>query len=91
MPFAATKTGLKVQLPLRDGKPTSDCGLWLCRLEAMLEAKGLAHAIQASNETSLSVSDITSGADPEAALQLRKASSIIVNGLGDKPLRNGLL
>jgi hypothetical protein len=41
---------IKVQLPKFDGKPSSDYGLWLCRLEANLEAKGLAHTIQDSDE-----------------------------------------
>jgi hypothetical protein len=78
---------LKVQLPKFDGKPSSDYGLWLCRLEAILEAKGLAHTIQPSDERAVPAEIPTSTDNIDAALQVRKASSIIVNGLADKPLR----
>jgi hypothetical protein len=77
---------IKLQLSKFDGKPSSDYGLWLCRLEAILEAKGLAHTIQDSDEGAVpaesALTDIV-----DAALQVRKTSSIIVNGLADKPLR----
>jgi hypothetical protein len=79
-------TDLKFHLLKFDVKPSSDYSLWLCRLEEILEAKCLADTIQASNETSISVRDIASSADPEATLQMRWALSIIFNGLGDKPL-----
>jgi hypothetical protein len=78
---------LKVQLPKFDGKPNSDYGLWVCRLEAILEAKGLAHTIQPSDERAVPAESPTSTNGVDAALQVRKASSIIVNGLADKPLR----
>jgi hypothetical protein len=41
---------IKVQLPKFDGKPSSDYGLWLCRLEVIIEAKRLAHTIQDSDD-----------------------------------------
>jgi gag-polypeptide of LTR copia-type len=52
-----------------------------------VEIKGLAHTMQASNEKSISVRDIASSTDSEVALQMCKASSISVNGIGYKPLR----
>jgi hypothetical protein len=77
---------IKVQLPKFDGKPSSYYGLWLCHIEAILEAKGLAHMIQHSDERAVpaesALTDIV-----DAALQVRKTSSIIVNGLAEKPLR----
>jgi hypothetical protein len=42
----STMSDVKVQLPKVDGNPSSDYGLWLCRLEAILGAKGLVHTIQ---------------------------------------------
>jgi gag-polypeptide of LTR copia-type len=79
---------IKVQLPKFDGKPSSDYGLWLYRLEAILEAKGLAHMIQHSEERAVAVPAESASTDVvDAALQVRKASSIIVNGLADKPQR----
>jgi gag-polypeptide of LTR copia-type len=77
---------IKVQLPKFDGKPSSDYGLWLCRLEAILEAKGLAHTIQDSNERAVPAESASTDI-VDAALQVRKTSSINVNGLADKPLR----
>jgi gag-polypeptide of LTR copia-type len=72
-------------LPKFDGKPSSDYGLWLCRLEAILEAKRLAHTIQNSDERAVSAESASTDV-VDAALQVRKESSIIVNGLADKPL-----
>jgi hypothetical protein len=51
----STMSDVKVQLPKFDGKPSSDYGLWLCRLEDILEAKGLAHTIQDSDERAVPV------------------------------------
>jgi hypothetical protein len=76
-----------VQLPKFDGKPSSDYSLWLYRLEAILEAKGLAHTIQPSDKRAVLAESPTSTDVVDAALQVRKASSIIVNGLADKPWR----
>jgi hypothetical protein len=77
---------IKVQLPKFDEKPSSDHGIWLCRLEAILEAKGLAHTIQDSYERAVPAESASTDI-VDADLQVRKTSSIIVNGLADKPLR----
>jgi hypothetical protein len=39
-------TDFKLFLRKFDGSKTSDFGLWLCRLEAFLDDKGIAHAIE---------------------------------------------
>jgi gag-polypeptide of LTR copia-type len=77
---------IKVQLPKFDGNPSSDYGLWLCRLEAFLEAKGLAHAIQISDKRTVPAESASTDV-VDAALQVRKTFSIIASGLADKPLR----
>jgi hypothetical protein len=77
---------IQVQLPKLDEKPSSDYGLWLCRLDSIIEAKGLAHTIQHSDERAVSA-EIPSTDVVDSALQVREASSIIVNGLANKPLR----
>jgi hypothetical protein len=82
----STMSDIKVHLPKFDGKPRSDYGLWLCRLEAILEAKGIAHTIQYLDERAVPAEWASTDVG-YVALQVRKASSIIVNGLADKPLR----
>jgi hypothetical protein len=77
---------IKVQLPQFDRKSCTDYGLWLCPLEAILEAKGLAHTIQLSDERAVPAENASTHV-VDVALQGRKESSIIVNGLADKPLR----
>jgi hypothetical protein len=39
-------TDFKLFLPKFDGSKTSDFGLWLCHLEAVLEDKGIAYTIE---------------------------------------------
>jgi hypothetical protein len=39
-------TYIKRFLPKFDGSKASDFGLWLCRLEAVLEDKGIAYTIE---------------------------------------------
>jgi gag-polypeptide of LTR copia-type len=77
---------IKFQLLKFDGKSSLDYGPWLCRLEAILEAKGLSHTIQDSDERAVSAESASTDI-VDAALQVRKTSSTIVNGLADKPLR----
>jgi hypothetical protein len=77
---------IKVQSPKFDLKPGSDYGLWLCRLEVILEAKGLAHTTQYLDEREVRAKSASTDA-VDSALRARKASSIIVNGLAEKPLR----
>jgi hypothetical protein len=82
----STMPDIKVQMPKFDGKPSSDYGLWLCRLEAILETKWFAHRIQDSDERAVPAESASTDIF-DAALQVRKTSSIIVNGLAEKPLR----
>jgi gag-polypeptide of LTR copia-type len=77
-----------------DGSKTSDFGLWLCRLEAVLEYKGIAYTIYPeefpprSSLTGVELLSSTSLAESaEFAAARKKAAAIIINGLGDKPLR----
>jgi gag-polypeptide of LTR copia-type len=67
---------LKFTLPSFDGKLSSDFHLWQLRLQAILESKSIWYVIE---PTPTSVS---------SAEDNRKAAAIIINGLGDKPLRS---
>jgi gag-polypeptide of LTR copia-type len=87
-------TDFKLFLPKFDGSKTSDFGLWLCRLEAVLEDKGIAYTIEPekfplrSSLTGVELSFATSLAESaEFSAGRKKAAAIIINGLGDKPLR----
>jgi hypothetical protein len=87
-------TDSKLFLPKFDGSKTSDFGLWLCHLEAVLEDKGIAYTIEPekfppqSSLTGVELPSATSLAESaEFAAARKKAADIIINGLGDKPLR----
>ena len=87
-------TDFKLFLPKFDGSKTSDFGLWLCRLEAVLEDKGIAHTIAPDDfpaRSSLTGVEIPSASilaeSAEFSAARKKAAAIIINGLGDKPLR----
>jgi hypothetical protein len=87
-------TDFKLFLPKFDGSKTSDFGLWLCRLEAVLEDKGIAYTIEPEEfppRSSLTVVELPSASalaeSAEFAAARKKAAAIIINGLGDKPLR----
>jgi hypothetical protein len=67
---------LKFTLPSFDGKPSSDFHLWQLRLEAILESKSLWYVIEPTPTSVASAEDN------------RKAAAIVINGLGDKPLRS---
>jgi hypothetical protein len=67
---------LKFTLPSFDGKPSSDFHLWQLRLQAILESKSLWYVIEPTPTSVASAEDN------------RKAAAIIINGLGDKPLRS---
>mgnify|MGYP003476565374 FL=1 len=87
-------TDFKLFLPKFDGSKTSDFGLWLCRLEAVLEDKGIAHTIAPDDfpaRSSLTGVELPSASilaeSAEFSAARKKAAAIIINGLGDKPLR----
>jgi Reverse transcriptase (RNA-dependent DNA polymerase)/gag-polypeptide of LTR copia-type/GAG-pre-integrase domain/Integrase core domain len=80
---------VKLTLPLFDGKPTSDFHLWQLRLFAILESEELSICVQRFSNTDSSdteIGDRDSNFNPTSE-QKRKAAAIIINGLGDKPLR----
>jgi hypothetical protein len=87
-------TDFKRFLPKFDGSKTSDFGLWLCRLETVLEDKGIAYKIEPEEfppRSSLTGVELPSASalaeSAEFAAARKKAAAIIINGLGDKPLR----
>jgi hypothetical protein len=78
----------KLLLPKFDGNKNSDFGLWLCRLEAVLEDKGIAHTIKSadiptrSTLTGVELASATILAESAAFIAARKkAAAIIINGL----------
>jgi gag-polypeptide of LTR copia-type len=84
----------KLFLPKFDGSKTSDFGLWLCRLEAVFEDKGISYTIEPEEfppRSSLTGVELPSASalaeSAEFAPSGKKAAAIIINGLGDKPLR----
>jgi hypothetical protein len=87
-------TDFKLFLSKSDGSKTSDFGLWLCRLEAVLEDKGISYTIELEEfppRSSLTGVELPSASalaeSAEFAAARKKAAAIIINGLGDKPLR----
>jgi gag-polypeptide of LTR copia-type len=84
----------KLFLPKFDGSNTSDFGLWLFRLQDVLEDKGIAYTIEPeefpprSSLTGIELPSATSLSESaEFAAARKKSAAIIINGLGDKPLR----
>lgn len=78
----------KYTLPIFDGKLDSDFQLWYCRLAAILKDKNLGQLFEADTaETSTAVSVATDEARSVGNANIRKASAIIINALGNKPLR----
>ena len=78
---------VKLSLPRFDGKPSSDYHLWQLRLLAILESKDLSVCIKEDSTATIeSMRDGTLVLIPTEE-QNRKAAAIIINGLGDKPLR----
>ena len=78
---------VKLSLPRFDGKPSSDYHLWQLRLLAILESKDLSVCIKEDSSATIeSMRDGTLVLIPTEE-QNRKAAAIIINGLGDKPLR----
>ena len=80
---------LKLTLPRFDGKQSSDFTLWKIRLESILLSKCLKQTIAPSTTetSSASTSLTTSSVNVLTEDDRRKAAAIIINGLGDKPLR----
>jgi hypothetical protein len=84
----------KLFLQKFDGNKTSDFGLWLCHLEAVLEDKGIAYTIEPEEfppRSFLTGVELPSSSalaeSAKFAAARKKAAAIIINGLGDKPLR----
>ena len=87
---------VKLSLPRFDGKPSSDYHLWQLRLLAILESKDLSVCVKYDSSSSIVETNTTEtmrdGTPGTLVLlpteeQNRKAAAIIINGLGDKPLR----
>jgi hypothetical protein len=87
---------VKLSLPRFDGKPSSDYHLWQLRLLAILESKDLSVCVKDNSSSSIVETNTTEtmrdGTPGTLVLlpteeQNRKAAAIIINGLGDKPLR----
>lgn len=71
-----------------DGGREEDFELWRMRLEATLEGRELSDVVMGDEKGIIYVpEDRTSDAYLEYARKVRKAKSILVNALGDKPLR----
>ena len=64
------------------GKPGEDSQLWRARTEAALEAKEVMHVV----DSDLASSD----ASDELKRSIASARAIIIQGLGDRPLRHCL-
>jgi gag-polypeptide of LTR copia-type len=90
----------KLTLPRFEGKPSNDFDLWELRLQALLESKDLWHVITSTTQsgdtftvtvspdgTSVPTTSTTTGLSPITDDQKRKKVAIIINALGDKPLR----
>jgi gag-polypeptide of LTR copia-type len=86
---------IKLTLPRFEGKPSNDFHLWELRLQALLESKDLWHVMTSTTpggDTSAVTespdgTSTTTGLSPITDDQKRKAVAIIINALGDKPLR----
>ena len=88
---------LKLHLPRFDGKPSSDFTLWQIRLQAILESKSLWHVFESTTSSPSEASSAThpTTQSPTSTIfviqptedEKRKATAIIINGIGDKPLR----
>jgi gag-polypeptide of LTR copia-type len=72
----------KTTLTPFDGKPTSDFMIWYMRIIATLKCKGLLHCV----EKTYSVSG-SPPTRPSSELESEKASILIIEALGDRPLR----
>jgi gag-polypeptide of LTR copia-type len=91
---------IKLTLPRFEGKPSNDFHLWELRLQALLESKDLWHVMTSTvpsddtstvtvspDGTSVPTTPTTTALSPITDDQKRKAVAIIINALGDKPLR----
>ena len=72
----------KTTLTPFDGKPTSDFMIWELRIIAALKCKGLLHCV----DKTYSVSG-NPPTRPPNELESEKASILIIEALGDRPLR----
>ena len=87
---------LKQHLPRFDGKPSSVFTLWQIRLQAILESKSLWHVFESTMSSPSEASSAThpTTQSPTSTIfviqptedEKRKATAIIINGIGDKPL-----
>ena len=78
-------SNLKNTVPRFDGKPNSDFQLWYARIRALLQSKGLLKVIEEipeeGEETDKEATPTTSDEDKATV------SSLIIQAIGDKPLR----
>ena len=73
-----------------DGKPSSDFGIWELRLIAALKSRGLAHCVDKHHKGHSSTSYASSSSSaPKVPTKedKEKASTVIIEALGDRPLR----
>jgi hypothetical protein len=95
--FIKIMSKLKLHLPRFDGKPSSDFTLWQIRLQAILESKSLWHVFESTTSSPSEASSATNSTtqptiSTDFVMQIteeekRKATAIIINGIGDKPIR----
>jgi hypothetical protein len=94
--FIAIMSELKLHLPRFDGKPSSDFTLWQIRSQAILESQSLWHVFESTTSSPSEASSAThpSTQSPTSTIvfiqptveEKRKATAVIINGIGDKLL-----
>jgi gag-polypeptide of LTR copia-type len=88
---------LKQHLLRFDGEPSSDFTLWKIRLQGVLGSKSLWHVFELTTSSPSEASSVTNPTTQPTTFtdfvmqpteeEKRKATAIIINGIGDKALR----